>query len=112
MRTLYGWHIIKLLDKKTPGTFEESRSFLESKINQSYINSISKKSFIEKLKKEYKFGINKVAYDWFVQNTDTLIIKGLKKYDRTNMPQVSLYTFANQYFTPKILQTILKSEVQ
>ena len=34
VRTLYGWHIIKLLDKKAPGTFEESRSFLESKINQ------------------------------------------------------------------------------
>ncbi len=50
VRTLYGWHIIKLLDKKTPGTFEETSSFLESKINQSYLNSLSKKSFVEKLK--------------------------------------------------------------
>jgi peptidyl-prolyl cis-trans isomerase SurA len=101
VRTIYGWHIIKLLDRKAPGSFEESRSFLESKINQSYLNSISKKSFVEKLKKEYKFKINQIAYNWFVENTDTLIIQGIKKYDRTNMPAGNLYSFANQYFTTR-----------
>ena len=99
VRTIYGWHIIKLLARKAPGSFEESRSFLESKINKSYLNSISKKSFVEKLKKEYKFKVNQDAYKWFVENTDTLIIKGLKKYDRTNMPEGILYSFANQYIT-------------
>ena len=99
VRTIYGWHIIKLLERKPPGSFEESKSFLESKINQSYLNSISKKSFVEKLKKEYKFKINQDAYNWFVQSTDTLIIQGLKKYDRATMPAVSLYSFANQSVT-------------
>ncbi|MGC1392290.1 MAG: peptidylprolyl isomerase [Bacteroidales bacterium] len=101
VRTLYGWHIIKLLDKKTPGTFEESKSFLESKINQSYLNSISKKSFVEKLKKEYHFQINPDAYSWFISHTDTLIIQGLKKYDRTAIPDGNIYSFANQYITTK-----------
>jgi peptidyl-prolyl cis-trans isomerase SurA len=101
VRTIYGWHIIKLLDRKAPGSFEESKSFLESKINQSYLNSLSKKSFVEKLKKEYKFKINQIAFNWFVENTDTLIIQGLKKYDRSNMPEGNLYSFANQYYTTK-----------
>jgi peptidyl-prolyl cis-trans isomerase SurA len=99
IRTIYGWHIIKLLDKKAPGTFEETRSFLESKINQSYLNSISKKSLVEKLKKEYKFNINQIAYTWFVENTDTLIIQGLKKYDRTDMPSGYIYSFKDQHTT-------------
>jgi peptidyl-prolyl cis-trans isomerase SurA len=99
VRTIYGWHIIKLLDRKSPGTFEESRSYLESKINQSYLNSISKKSFSEKLKNEYKFRINKAAYDWFVSNTDTLNIQGLRKYNRSNMPAGNIYSFADQYLT-------------
>ncbi len=55
VRTPYAWHIIKLLDRKAPGTFEETKSLLESKINQSYLNSLSKKSFVEKLKKEYNY---------------------------------------------------------
>jgi peptidyl-prolyl cis-trans isomerase SurA len=108
VHTLYGWHIIKLLDKKTPGTFEESRSFLESKINQSYLNSISKKSFVDKLKKEYNFKVNQEAYDWFVSHTDTLIIQGLKKYDRSAMPQGNIYSFANQHLTTKEFSTYIE----
>ena len=101
VRTLYGWHIIKLLEKKTPGSFEEQRSFMESKINQTNLNSLSKKSFVERMKKEYKFKVNNDAYNWFVLNTDTLIIQGLKKYDRTGMPKGNMYSFANQIFTIK-----------
>ncbi len=56
VRTIYGWHIIKLIDRKAPVSFEESRSYLESKINQSYLNSISKKSFVDKLKKSINSG--------------------------------------------------------
>lgn len=101
VRTLYGWHIIKLLDKRAPGSFEEQRSFLESRVNQSNLNSLSKKLFVEKLKKEYKFKINNDAYNWFVLNTDTLIIQGLKKYNRPEMPEGLIYSFANQSFTTR-----------
>jgi peptidyl-prolyl cis-trans isomerase SurA len=101
VRTIYAWHIIKLLDRRAPGTFEEARSFLESKINQSYLNSLSKKSFVEKLKKEYNFRINQTAYKWFVDNTDTLIIRGLAKYDKAAVPSGYLYSFSNQHLTTK-----------
>lgn len=101
VRTIYGWHIIKLLDRKKPGTFEETKSYLESRINQSYLNSLSKKSFVEKLKKEYNFRINQIAFDWFVNNTDTLIIQGLTKYDKTDFPSDMIYTFANQGLSTK-----------
>ena len=99
VRTVYGWHIIKLINRRPPRSFEETRSFLESKINQSNLNSISRKSFIEKLKKEYKFAVNRDAFNWFVHNTDTLVIKGLRKYDRSKIPSVDLYTFADQHLT-------------
>jgi peptidyl-prolyl cis-trans isomerase SurA len=96
VRTIYGWHIIKLLNRKPPGSFEETSSYLESRINKSYLNSLSKKSFVEKLKKEYNFKIIKSSYDWFIQHTDTLTIQGLKKYDRSDMPQGNIYSFTNQ----------------
>jgi len=101
VRTPYGWHIIKLLEKRPPGTYEETKSFLESKINQSYLNAVSKKELVGKLKKEYKFRVEDEVYRWFVDNTDTLIMQGLKKYDRGTMPEGILYSFANQRFTAK-----------
>lgn len=101
IRTVYGWHIIKLLEKRPPGTFGETKSFLESKINQSYLNAVSKKEFVSRLKKEYRFRIEENVYNWFVANTDTLIIRGLKKYYRDSIPAGNLYSFSNQRLTAK-----------
>jgi peptidyl-prolyl cis-trans isomerase SurA len=99
VRTPYGWHIIKLIEKRAPGSFEETRSFLESKYNQSYLNAVSKQELVNKLKKEYKFRIEEEICKWFVMNTDTLVIQGLKKYDRDSLPAGYIYTFANQSLT-------------
>jgi peptidyl-prolyl cis-trans isomerase SurA len=108
VRTNYGWHIIKRIDKKAPGSFEETRSYLESKINDSYLNSISKKAFIEKLKKEYKYRLNTNAFNWFVKNTDTLIIKGMAKYNRSGMPAGAIYNFADQQLTTREFASYLE----
>jgi peptidyl-prolyl cis-trans isomerase SurA len=98
-KTPYGWHIIKLIDKKPVGSYKEMKPFLESKMNQSYLNAVSKRSLIERLKVDYKLKIDPVAYNWFLRNTDTLIMQGLKKYSRDSIPEVDLYTFANQKFS-------------
>jgi peptidyl-prolyl cis-trans isomerase SurA len=96
VRTIYGWFIIRLLSRKAPGTFEESRSYLESRLNQSYLNSLSRKAFTEKLKKEYSYRVNQAISDWFVKNTDTLVIQGKSKYNKSTMPSGNIYTFADQ----------------
>ncbi len=84
------------MDRKPPGSFEETSSYLESRINKSYLNSLSKKTFVDKLKKDYKFKINRIALDWFTVNTDTLIMQGLKKYERSAIPDGIIYSFTNQ----------------
>jgi peptidyl-prolyl cis-trans isomerase SurA len=98
-RTPYGWHIVKLLDRKKTGTFNEEKSFLQSRINKSYLASLSRKSFVEKLKKDYEFSIDAKTLNWFIRHTDSLIIDGAGKYDRRSMPQSNIYTFADQKFT-------------
>ncbi len=108
VRTLYGFHIIKLLDKKAPGSFAESKAYLESKINQSNLVSLGKKSFISRLKKEYNFMINTTVYEWFIANTDTLIIQGLSKFSRRNFPSGSIYSFADQNLSAKSFAEFLE----
>ncbi len=101
VRSVYGFHIIKLLDRKAPGSFEESKSYLESKLNQSNLISLGKKSFIEKLKKEYNYRINSAVHAWFVNNTDTLIIRGISKYDRNVLPSGNIYSFDGQHLSAR-----------
>ncbi len=101
VRTNYGFHIIKLLDKKPPASIEEARPMLESKIKTQDLNSLEKKSFISKLKKEYNFRINSGPYEWFVKNTDTLIIRAKSFYDQKKIPAGNIYSFADQNLTAK-----------
>ena len=108
-RSAYGFHIIKLLDKRPPGSFEESKSYLESKLNQSNVISAGKKSFIDKLKKEYNFRINNTVYDWFVNNTDTLIISGVTKYNRKDIPPGDIYSYAEKHLRAQAFADYLES---
>ena len=108
VRSVYGFHIIKLLGRKAPGTYEETKSYLESKLNQSDLISIGKKSFIARLKKEYNFKINPAVYEWFVSNSDTLIIQGISKYDRKKIPSGNIYSYANQKLSAKAFADYLE----
>ncbi len=101
VRSVYGFHIIKLLDKKAPGSYEESRSFLESKLNQSNLISLGKKSFIDRLKKEYNFRINPAVREWFYKNTDTLIIQNNSRYNPRKIPSGNIYSFATRNLSAK-----------
>ena len=94
VRTPYGFHIIRLLAKRPHGTYEETKTWLESKLNPSYLIAAGKKSFVSKLKKEYGYRVNTSALTWFVRNTDSLIIMGISDYNRRKIPQGSIYSFA------------------
>jgi peptidyl-prolyl cis-trans isomerase SurA len=54
-QTVYGWHIIKLVDQKPIGSLEEEREDLKQRISRSDRNAVILNSFIEKAKKTYGF---------------------------------------------------------
>jgi len=53
VRTDYGFHLIKLVEKKVLPTLEESRRELSKKVRRDSRAEITKTSFVNKLKKEY-----------------------------------------------------------
>ncbi|MAJ98332.1 MAG: hypothetical protein CMD07_03550 [Flavobacteriales bacterium] len=53
--TQYGWHIVKLIDKKVLGSFEEEKRDIVNKIDKDFRGKISRKSLIEDLKNEYSY---------------------------------------------------------
>jgi len=110
VKTIYGWHIIKRLDKKEPPSFEEAKSQLETKIDETWLNSLATNSLVNKLKQEYKFSLNTSAFNWFLENTDTLITRGFSKYNRGNIPSGNLYTFDGQKFSNKEFAGYIESK--
>ena len=64
-QTSFGWHIIKFIEQKPIGTFEENKTDLKQKLTKNDRSIKSEESFIAKLKKEYAFTQNIKAKDEF-----------------------------------------------
>jgi len=74
VKTNYGYHIIKLLEKIPVQSFEEMRGQLRQKISRDSRAVIPKKIFVDKLKEKYKFKETKSALDLFYTAVDTSIL--------------------------------------
>ncbi|MDR3653591.1 MAG: peptidylprolyl isomerase [Paludibacter sp.] len=55
IQSAYGWHIIKLIDKKGLGTFNELKADLERKVKHDDRANLEQLSFLNKLKVEYNY---------------------------------------------------------
>ena len=74
--TAYGWHIIKRLDYKPIGTFEEMKADLQQKINRDSRSYLNKKVKLEKLKTEYAFKENALGIQKTYKAVDTSLLSG------------------------------------
>lgn len=69
VQTAYGWHIIKRLSLTELGGFEELEKEIQQRVNRDERALSTQKSFVAKLKKEYKFEDNsKKQLKWFYKN--------------------------------------------
>ncbi|HEX7411354.1 MAG TPA: peptidylprolyl isomerase, partial [Bacteroidales bacterium] len=64
-QTIFGWHIIKFIEQKPIGTFEDNKADLKQKLTKNDRSVKSEESFVAKLKKEYTFTQDLKARDEF-----------------------------------------------
>ncbi|MBA3705362.1 MAG: peptidylprolyl isomerase, partial [Bacteroidetes bacterium] len=76
MRTKYGWHIIKLNDKRGLASFEEMKAELKGKVTKDSRSQAGRVALIAKVKKEYKFKEDLKARDEFYKVMDTTLFEG------------------------------------
>ncbi|WP_082422606.1 peptidylprolyl isomerase [Aquimarina longa] len=65
IQTKYGWHIIQLIEKHAPKTFEEQKSELTKKVERDSRSKLVTKSFINSLKEKYSVPKNEKAIAYF-----------------------------------------------
>ena len=76
VRTSIGWHIIKLLNKRELGNFEEEKKQIKKKVTSNPRYSIARDSLIKNLKNTYQFSKDDSLYEKFASN----VIKNNKIY--------------------------------
>jgi peptidyl-prolyl cis-trans isomerase SurA len=79
VKSIIGWHIIKLIDKKGIGTYEEMKPELQEKINRGGRTEVRTEKYINRLKAEYGFSENLESLDPVYAAVDSTLFSGIWK---------------------------------
>ncbi|MEI6851894.1 MAG: peptidylprolyl isomerase [Bacteroidota bacterium] len=99
VQTAYGWHIIKLIERKPIKSFEDEKAQLKSRIMKDSRSDKSKESVINRIKAEYNFREFPETLKDFYAVLDSSFLEG--KWDVTKAQNLTktMFVLGNQNFT-------------
>lgn len=109
--TPYGWHIVKLIEKKGPPSFEKSKEDIKARINRDVRSDLNKVSFIAKLKKNYQFSENKKTLATFYTNIDSAIVKSTFKKSMAKNPSEVLFIIQDKKYLVSDFSTYIEANI-
>ena len=110
IRTKYGWHIIKLLDKRGLSSFDEMKGELKSKVSKDSRSQVGRTALIAKIKKEYNFKENLKARDEFYKLIDTSFFNGTWEASKANKLTKPLFNFDTKTYTQKDFAVYIEAQ--
>ena len=75
VRTMYGYHIIKLLDYSGVGSFEKEKKALTERIEKDMRSKKSEEMVLKQVKSEYHFKQNDKNLEAFIASVDSTILR-------------------------------------
>ncbi len=101
VQTPYGWHIIKLIDRKGIGNLDDIKQEIKTKIEKDSRALKSRDAIIKKIKNEYKFKENTAAKDKFYNVVNDSIFKARWKADMAAGLNKNIFTIGDKTYTQK-----------
>ncbi len=99
VKTSYGWHIVKLIEKKGIGSFESVQSDLKQKIQKDSRSELSKSSMINRIKTKYNYKENQKAKDEFMKTLDSSLVQGKWTADKAAGLNKNLFTLGTKSYS-------------
>lgn len=96
VKTAYGWHIIKLLEKRGVPPFDEAKADLQSKVERDSRLYTNRTNLLAKLKKEYNLSHFNAALEATLNLFDSTLVTGSFKMDSLQIAGLNqkLFDFA------------------
>lgn len=81
IKTPYGWHVIKLLEKKGVEPYQEIKESLEKKVQRDSRSQLSQKALLKRLRKENEFKEINGLTNRVLDESDSSLLTASWKYD-------------------------------
>jgi peptidyl-prolyl cis-trans isomerase SurA len=99
VQTPYGWHIIKLLERKPLGSFEELEPSIRAKVTKDSRSDLNKKMLIARLKRENNFVEYTKGIDYAVSKADSSLLIGNWTFKESEKNKATLFTINKEKYT-------------
>lgn len=95
----FGWHIVKLLDRKEIGSFQDNLTDMKQSLTRNDRAKKSEEALIKRIKSEYKFSENKKSKeDFYKVVTDTVFVGGWKAKQAADLDK-TIFTIGRRSFS-------------
>ena len=81
IKTPYGWHIIKLQERKSLPAFSEVENSLKVKVAKDSRSELNKTAFVQRVKKENNFQQFDIVVEQALSKADSALLRGTWNYD-------------------------------
>jgi len=98
-QTMYGWHIIKLADRKPIGSLEEEKDDIKQRISRSDRNTEILNAFVAKTKASYGFTQNLAALDELTKTVTDSIFEASWKLELAAGLDKNLFTIGTKSYS-------------
>ncbi len=98
-KTSYGWHIVKMLERKPLGTYEELQQDLKTKVAKDSRSELSKSSMINRIKTKYNFREVPKAKDEFMKVVDSSLVQGKWTMEQASALKGPMFMLQNTAYT-------------
>lgn len=102
IKTNFGWHIIKLIDKKAPKKFEESEKALRDRINNDMRARTSQVAVFNRLKKEYNYKLDSRRMADFSRVIDKKLFEGHWNKSQAKSLKRNLFTLNDSSYSQQL----------
>ena len=99
VRTSYGWHIIKLIDKRTPQSYDQDKAALKNRLIRDKRMNLCKESVINRVKKENGFTEDLSGLNDIEKVLDTSVFSGNWDVNKAAQLHKVLFTIDNKPYT-------------
>lgn len=110
VRTVYGYHIIKLIGTEAPGSFEEEKAKLSERLAKDSRAQKSEQAVIAQIKKENGFKANEANLQSFISQLDSTFVSGKWEASEGLSNDNSLFKLGKKNYTNTDFIAFVKSK--